>query len=228
MSARWHRAVTIGISAVLMASVPLRAAVNPLCASPEQRLSVQLALTESPKSSLAKIASTTGLPEATVVHALPMEARIPVTLLKFDSVWQALTEWQDALVIVLSSDSVSELIGPLPNGEVARGYFNFDDPDSPCGGHLNVHRLAAIYLLSTEGDSGETHQVAFYDNDGRRVFSVYVPRDDEGVLKTQHHGRFLRMRQDYGAVAKRSLLTDVNCLWGMNAQQDTKCSKDRN
>lgn len=86
MSARWHRAVSIGISAVLMTSFSLQAAANPLCASPEQRQSIQSALRESPKSSPAKIASATGMPEAAVVHALPKETRIPVTLLKFDSV----------------------------------------------------------------------------------------------------------------------------------------------
>lgn len=228
MSARSHRAVTIGISAVLMTSFSLQAAANPLCASPEQRQLVQSALTDSPKSSPAKIASATGIPEAAVVHAMPMEARVPVTMLKFDSVWQALTEWQDALVNVLSSDSVFELMGPLPKGEAARGYFNFDDPDSAYGGYLKLDRLAAIYLLSTDGDNGETHQVAFYDNDGRRVFSVYVPRDEEGVLQTQPHGRFLRMRQDYGVLAERSLLTGSSCLWELNAKQDTEHSEGRN
>lgn len=177
MAARWHRAARIGISVVLMTPFSQHAFSNPLCASPEQRQSVESALKESPKLSPAKVASATGIPEAAVVHALPMETRIPVALLKFDSVWQSLTGWQDALVIVLSSDSVFELKGPLPKGEAARGYFNFDDPDSTYGGHLKVDRLAAIYLLSTDGDSGGTHQVAFYDNDGRRVFSVYVPRD---------------------------------------------------
>ncbi len=228
MIAHSHRAVTIGISAVLMTSFSLQAAANPLCATPAQRQLVVSALKESPKFSPAKVASATGIPEAAVVHAMPMEARIPVTMLKFDSVWQALTEWQDALVIVLSSDSVFELMGPLPKGEAARGFFNFDNPDSGYRGHLKVDRLAAIYLLSTDGDNGETHQVAFYDNDGRRVFSVYVPRNEEGALQTRPHGRFLRMRQDYGVLAERSLLTDSSCLWELNARQDTEHSEGRN
>ena len=76
------------------------------------------------------------------------------------------------LVIALSSDSVFEMFGPLPAGSVDRGYFNFDEPDSPYGGHLKIERLAAIYLLSTNGRNGETHQIAFFDEEGRRVFSV--------------------------------------------------------
>lgn len=228
MSVRCHRAVTIGVSVVLMTPFSQHAFANPLCASPEQRRSVESALNESPRLSPAKVASATGIPEAAVVHAMPMEARIPVALLKFDSVWQSLTEWQDALVIVLSSDSVFELKGPLPKGEAARGYFNFDDPDSTYGGHLKVDRLAAIYLLSTDGDSGGTHQVAFYDIDGRRVFSVYVPRDEGGALQTQPHGHFLRMSQDYGVLAEHSLLTDSSCLWELSAEQDAAQSEGRN
>jgi putative heme utilization carrier protein HutX len=228
MSARLHRAVTTDITAVLMTTFSLKAAANPLCASPEERQSVESVLKESPKSSPAKIGSATGIPEAAVVRAQPMEARIPMTLLEFDSVWQALTELQNALVIVLWSDSVFELMGPLPKGEAARGYFNFDHADSPYGGHLKVDRRAASYLLSTDGDSGETHQVAFCDNDGRRVFSVYVPRDDEGRCKRSRTGAFYGCDKNFGVLAESSLLTDSSCLWEMNQEQDTKRSEDRN
>jgi heme iron utilization protein len=228
MAVSSHRAIAIGISAVFFILAALPATANPLCASPEQRQTIQSVLTESPKSSPAKIASATGVSEAAVVHAMTTEARTPVGMLDFERVWQALTEWEDALVIVLSSGSIFELLGPLPEGETERGYFNFGSPDSSNSGRLKVDRLAAIYLLSTDGDNSETHQVAFYDHDGRRVFSVYVPRDDEGALRTQPHSRFLRMRRDYGAVAKRSLLTDTSCLWGLNTYQHSIPVEDRN
>ena len=167
---------------------------DPLCASTAQRQTVRSAFNESPKSSPAKIASATGIPEAAVVHAMPMEARTAVSMLEFERVWQALTEWEHALIIVPSSDSVFEIFGRLPKGEIDRGDFNFDGPDSAYGGQLKVDRLAAIYFLSTGGENGEIHQVAFYDLDGRRVFSVYVPRDDNGALQTQPHSRFLRSK----------------------------------
>ncbi len=218
------KAIAISISVAVLTLVALPATANPLCASPEQRQTVESTLVESPNSSPAKIAGTTGIPEAAVVQAMPMETRTPVDMLQFERVWQAMTEWEDALVIVLSSDSVFELFGALPKGEANRGYFNFDSPDSPYGGHLKVDRLAAIYLLSTEGENGETHQVAFYDLDGRRVFSVYVPRDDEGALQTQPHGRFLKMREDYDSLARKSLLTERSCLWAGNVEPSTDAS----
>lgn len=185
---------------------------NPLCASPEQRASIAAALEEAPTSSPAELARRFGVPEATVVQGLRSDMRVPVAMKEFEDVWQALTEWQDALIIVLSSESVFELFGPLPAGETARGYFNFDAPGSPYGGHLKTERLAAIYLLSTNGRNGETHQVAFYDREGNRVFSVYVPRDEDGVLQTQPHNRFLRLKEAYDNASRSSLLTATSCL----------------
>ena len=224
MAVSLFKAIAISISVAVLTLVALPATANPLCASPEQRQTVESTIAESPNSSPAKIAGTTGIPEAAVVQAMPIETRTPVDMLQFERVWQAMTEWEDALVIVLSSDSVFELFGSLPQGEANRGYFNFDSPDSPYGGHLKVDRLAAIYLLSTGGENGETHQVAFYDLDGRRVFSVYVPRDDEGALQTQPHGRFLKMRKDYEALARDSLLTERRCLWAGNVEPSTDTS----
>lgn len=189
------------------------AQANPLCATPEHRMSITAALEEAPTSSPAELARKLGFPEATVVHGLPSEMRVPVAMTEFEDVWQTLTEWQDALVIVLSSESVFELFGPLPAGEAARGYFNFDAPGSPYGGHLKTGRLAAIYLLSTSGRNGETHQVAFYDQEGNRVFSVYVPRDDEGTLQSQPHNRFLRLKEQYREHSEGALLLDAGCLW---------------
>jgi len=220
--------MSIGIGVAVLAFVALPATANPLCASPEQRRTVQSTLIESPKLSPAKIASATGIPEAAVVQAMPMEARTAVSMLEFERVWQGLIEWEDALIVVPSSHSVFEIFGRLPEGEIDRGYFNFDGRDSAYGGHLKVDRLAAIYFLSTESENGETHQVAFYDLDGRRVFSVYVPRDDKGVLQTQPHSRFLRMKRDFGALATHSLLTDASCMWRLSGDQNAVPVEDRN
>lgn len=67
-------------------------------------------------------------------------------------------------------------------------------------------------MLSTDGRNGETHQAAFFDEDGRRVFSVYVPRDEEGALQSQPHSRFPRMKKQYRELADGSFLTDAGCL----------------
>jgi hypothetical protein len=194
-------------------AVAMTAQANPLCASPEQRVNVATALDDSPTSSPAELARTLGFAEAAVVQGLPVDMRVSVAMTEFEGLWQALTEWEDALVIVLSSESVFELFGPLPAGNTDRGYFNFDAPDSLYGGHLKTDQLAAIYLLSTDGRNGETHQVAFFDDDGRRVFGVYVPRDEEGALRSQPHSRFLRMKKQYRELIVGSFLTDAGCLW---------------
>lgn len=219
MSVNYRLTVARCLVATAMAIVAVEAvAATPLCASPSDRKLIQSAMFDAPKSSPSSIASTTGLTEAAVVHGMPVKARISVPTREFESVWQKLTEWEDALVVVLSSDSVFELAGPVPNGSAEGGYFDFDDPDSFYGGHLKLDRMAAIYLLSTEDNNGGAHQVAFYDQDGRRVFSVYVPRDKKRRLKTQPHNRFMRMQHDFGARAKRTLLSDMSCLWENNVE----------
>ncbi len=185
---------------------------NPLCASPEQQAAIGAAFTAAPKSSPAQLARSLGLAEATVVHGLPLDLRLAIAMSEFERLWLALTEWDDALVIVLSSGSVFELFGPLPTGTSARGYFNFDAPDSPYGGHLKTERLAAIYLLSTFGRNGETYQVAFYDRDGRRVFSVYVPRDEDGRLQAEPHKHFLELKKEFARTDLPSSQSG-GCLW---------------
>ena len=197
----------------MMMGMSAAEAASPLCASPEERQSIQTAFEASPKSTPALIGREIGITEAAVVHGLPAEHRTPVPMAEFDALWQRLTEWDDALVIALSSDSVFEMFGPLPAGSADRGYFNFDEPDSSYGGHLKIERLAAIYLLSTDGRNGETHQIAFFDEEGRRVFSVYVPRDDKGALKTQPHNQFLRLKRDYDVLNGQSSIMDTDCLW---------------
>ena len=205
---------SITAAALILAALPVTA--NPLCASPEQRQTIQSAFKESPKSSPAKISGVTGIPEAAVVHALPVDARTPVDILEIESVWQAITEWGDAMVIVPSSGSLFELFGALPEGETQGGYFNFDSPNSPFGGHLKLDRMAAMYMFSIDGKIGKTHQVAIYDLDGQRVFSIYVPRDSDDVIKPQPLNSFLRMKRDYSTVAKRSLPNETGCLWEVN------------
>lgn len=208
------------IHGVLLSTfVSANAAGDPLCASLEARRTVQSALAKSPELSPAQIAEKLGLSEAAVVNSLPADTRVPVDMSAFDNVWDALTEWDDALLIALSSDSVFEMAGPIPEGNVARGYFNFDATGTSYGGHLKVDRLAVIYLLSTNEKKGETHQVAFFDQTGRRAFSVYVPRDEEGALQSQPHSRFLRMKQQYRSPIEGSMLTDAGCL-GSDVNRD--------
>jgi len=209
------------VSITMWLCMAASAQANPLCATPEQHKSVQLALSASPKSTPAQIARQTGIAEAAVVQGLPTDSRVPVAVAEFDGLWQRLAEWDDALLVALSSESVFEMSGPLPEGSTDGGYFNFDDSDSPYAGRLKIDRLGAIYLLSTDGRNGETHQAAFFDDEGRRVFSVYVPRDDERALKTQPHNHFLRMKQNYDAISRRSLLTDTNCLWSTPIKRET-------
>ena len=206
-------ALMLVTTAALTGPLVTAAAANPLCASAHQRQIVESALADAPKQSMLQVARASDMTEAAVVHALPPATRVPVAMSEFDELWQELTEWEDALVIVRSSDSVFELPGPLPTGSPDGDYFDFDEPDGHYSGRLKLDRLAAIYLLSTDSDISETHRAAFYDHDGRLVFSVHVPRNEIGALQSQPHNRFLRFKDTYQEIARKQLLTDYSCMW---------------
>ena len=153
------------------------------------------------------------------MHALPVESRVPVQVEEFEKLWSKLTQWDDALLIAFTAGSVFEMSGPLPRGQFGRDYFDLEENGNAYGGHVMVDNLSAIYLLSTEGENGEIHQVAFFDPGGRRVFGVYVPRNKDRSLKSQPHFQFLRLKQDYGEIARRLLLTDLSCMWETYADE---------
>jgi len=186
---------------------------NPLCIAADQRSVVESILAESPSKSPAQIARTTGLTEAAVVHALPVDTRVPITLAELDGLWQKLTEWDDAVLTVQFADGVVEFFGSLPPAGSDQEYFEFGAPGGYYAARLNISRLAAIYLLSTKSDDKEIHQVAIFDKKGSNVLSVRVPRNEAGLLRSQPHIEFLRLKDAYEKISRRMLLTDLSCLW---------------
>ena len=195
------------------------AGASKLCSTPVEQHEVAKALSESAQKRPGQIAKDLNITEAAVVHALPVESRVPVQVEEFESLWSKLTQWDDALLIAFSAGSVFEMFGPLPRGQFLRGYLDLDKNGNAYGGHVKVDNLSAIYLLSTEGENGAVHQVAFFDREGRRVFGVYVPRNKDQSLKSQPHSQFLRLKQDYGEIARRLLLTDLSCMWKAPADE---------
>jgi len=174
---------------------------------------VQLELKKSPPRSPAKIAQVIGLPEAAVVHALPVDTRVPVALSELDSIWQKLTEWDDASLKAHLSGGVFEMFGPLPQGISDEELFVVGGPGNNYMGRLAIDSLAASYLISAGSGALEIHEFAIFDRCGRRILSVRVPQNMTDSLQSQPHNMFLRLNEAYLEISRRQLLTDLSCMW---------------
>ena len=67
-----------------------------------------------------------------VVEALPVEMRRFAPASAFVEAMKDIATWGDVTLIVHTDDGIMEFTGPIPAGEIGRGYFNL----------MGAHRLS--------------------------------------------------------------------------------------
>lgn len=115
-----------------------------------------------------------------VVKALVANYRIPISPSKFDEVWTRLTTWENPLLIAIVAGNVIEVHSKLPKGSYAQGFFNLEHTASLTG-HFKPESIKAIYIVEEPSrEGGVSRQVAFYDEEGKRIFGIFVDRNESG------------------------------------------------
>lgn len=123
-----------------------------------------------------------------VLEALP-DAMVRIGAGEFAAAMQDIAEWGEVTLIVHTDDAIFEFTGPIPPGEVGRGYFNLMQPKG-LHGHLRHERCAAIAFVERPFMGKMSAFIAFINLDGGVMFKVFVGRDETRALRGDQLQRF--------------------------------------
>lgn len=131
-------ALVIGV----LSASPLSVA-NTFCATDAQRTAIQAAMADPAKPAPYRVAAKLSVPEATVQSALS-PASYGIHASQFRSVWTSLTNWEEAVTVVMKGGHIFETHGRIPEGEPSKRsqFFNLKSKAEGMHGHLRPDLLS--------------------------------------------------------------------------------------
>ena len=129
-----------------------------------------------------------------IVEALPDTMRRLAPGDAFIPAMDDIADWGDVTVIVHTEDGIMEFGGPVPKGQVARGYFNLMGRTG-FHGHLRFERCAGIAFIERPFMSRTSALLVFLNRDGGIMFKIFVGRDEKGELKADQLEKFRALRE---------------------------------
>jgi heme iron utilization protein len=158
------------------------------------RQAVRNTVAADPDILLDRLAATLGIPEAAAAELLEPGMCTPLPAGTFESVWQAMTQWEKVTLITHIPGVILEIRGRIPPGTFARGFFNINDPDNPIAGHIKTEEIHSICLVSKPFMGLESHSVRFYRKSGTLLFAVYAGRNGKEMIPSVKEG-FMALKQ---------------------------------
>lgn len=151
-----------------------------ICASAEQRAAIRAAMMDPTAPAPFRVAAKLGVPEATVQSALT-PASHGIDPSHFRRVWSSLTQWEEAVTVVMKGGHIFETHGRIAEGEPSKRsqYFNLKSTSDGLHGHLRPDLLAAIYVAELQVGDETQRGVTFYDQKGDIAFGVYLPAEGQ-------------------------------------------------
>jgi len=135
------------------------------------------------------VAKEQGVTTRAVVEALPETMRRIAPGAAFIDAMADIATWGEVTLIIHSDDGVMEFTGPIPRGEVGRGYFNLMGRTG-FHGHLRHERCAAIAFVERPFMGRNSASVLFMNVDGGIMFKVFVGRDEARELRADQLAMF--------------------------------------
>ena len=144
----------------------------------------------------ASLAGRFGVTELEAVRALPDEMRAFALASAFNDIWDGLTTWPNATIIIQHMGCVFEIKSALVRGKHGHGYFNLFG-DVPLGGHLKLDELDCVCFLSMPFMGRESHSVQFFHSGGEVMFSIYAGRENHQLIPAARDS-FLALKEKFG------------------------------
>ena len=146
-------------------------------------------LAENPGVVFEDAAREHNVPARSIVAALPDEMRRFAPGSAFVDAMDDISGWGDVTVIVHTDDGIMEFGGPIPKGQVARGYFNLMGRTG-FHGHLRHERCSSIAFVERPFMKRTSCLLIFLNAEGGIMFKIFVGRDEQGELKTEQLVKF--------------------------------------
>lgn len=157
-------------------------------------------LTENPGAVIEDTARDYGVSPRTVIETLPSDMVKLREGSAFAEAMQDVAQWGDVTLIVHTADAIFEFTGPIPNGEISRGYFNLMQPKG-LHGHLRHERCGAIAFVERPFMGKSSAFMAFLNVDGGIMFKVFVGRDETRALRQDQLKRLHALAERMAAVS---------------------------
>jgi heme iron utilization protein len=146
-------------------------------------------MAENPGAVLEEAAKQHATTPRAVVEALPAAMRRFAPGAAFVDAMGDLATWGDVTLIVHTDDGIMEFGGPIPAGQVGRGYFNLMGSKG-FHGHLRHERYAGLAFIERPFMGKLSALIVFFNLDGGVMFKVFVGRDDKRELKADQLAQF--------------------------------------
>ena len=156
-------------------------------------------MAEDPSALFETVAKEFNTTLRQVVEAMPSEHRKIAAENKFVDAMGDIAEWGDVTLIIHSDDGIFEFSGPVPKGEMGRGYFNLGGAKG-LHGHLRPERCAGLAFVERPFMNKLSASILFFNVDGGIMFKVFVGRDEKRELLADQLAKF-RALADRLAVA---------------------------
>ncbi len=156
------------------------------------------ALAENPGAIIEEVARAHKVTTRAVVEALPAGMRRFTPGSAFIQAMQDIGTWGDVTLIVHTDDGIMEFGGPVPAGEVARGYYNVPGSKG-FHGHLRHERCAGLAFVERPFMGRPSASILFFNVDGGIMFKVFVGRDENRELKAEQLEKFRALADALGA-----------------------------
>lgn len=124
-----------------------------------------------------------------VVEALPQDLRKFGPGSAFIEIMNDIAQWGEVTVIIHTDDGIMEFTGPVPRGEVGRGYFNLMGRTG-FHGHLRHERCKGVAFVERPFMGRPSAAVLFFNEEGGSMFKVFVGRDEARELRSDQMAAF--------------------------------------
>lgn len=135
-----------------------------------------------PGAVIEHVAKEHGATPRQVVEAMPAAMRRFAPGEGFVEAMTDIAGWGDVTLIVHTDDGIMEFTGPIPRGEVGRGYFNLMGRTG-FHGHLRHERCAGLAFMERPFMGKLSVSLLFFNSDSGIMFKVFVGRDEKRELK---------------------------------------------
>lgn len=156
------------------------------------------ALKADPGAIVEQLAKEHRVTTREVVEALPAEMRSFAPGNAFVEAMKDIGNWGGVTVIVHTDDGIMEFTGPVPAGEIGRGYYNIPG-STGFHGHLRHERCAGMAFVERPFMGRLSASILFFNVDGGIMFKVFVGRDEKRELKADQLEAFRALGKRLGA-----------------------------
>jgi heme iron utilization protein len=146
-------------------------------------------MAENPGAVIEDVARQRKVTPRAVIEALPAEMVRIGGGSEFAAAMADVAQWGEVTLIVHTDDAIFEFTGPIPAGEIGRGYFNLMQPKG-LHGHLRHERCGGIAFVERPFMGKTSAFIAFINVDGGIMFKVFVGRDETRALRSDQLERF--------------------------------------